>query len=498
MGEAKKSENTEVSSVKKEEQIVQRIVELLNERGYEYERDARPIIYWKYDVKSSRELTLEQKQEVLQSLEEGTFEQWGLEYRDKVLNKQMDIVKEIEKMHGAPGKIQIDSERNVAIATDEQEVDDQTAQPSSESDATAKESTKDANTDTGNQASKMKIDLNKPAKTQDDKTQKEPAAKQDDTAQEQPAQKIVLAAKTASDSTDSVDQDNTQEDNVRLLPKKEQTEDTPEKKKLLKPTAITLEPVKPKKADESDDTAEKKSDEKQNTNDPAAKPKIDIKPAALKKEEPAPKSIDLSLPSKDKEPVAEKSEAKKPEPTSNAAEILSQMTGASDAGPKTHIAPSPQDIVQKEATPQTDEQQEVQQPVDVQPEQPEPAAEVPEEKPQSAVEIPDVQEEVVEKKSKRKRVLKAKKSDTRHFSKKDRLSNRTDGETPVGMELSEAERIVRNKFNEEIEQEPVTIGSVALVGLSLVFLGVSLYTNAILLMNQDIPAWLESICRVFM
>ena len=61
MAEAKNNVNSDVSSVKKEEQIVQRIVELLNERGYEYERDARPIIYWKYDVKSSRELTLKQK-----------------------------------------------------------------------------------------------------------------------------------------------------------------------------------------------------------------------------------------------------------------------------------------------------------------------------------------------------------------------------------------------------------------------------------------------------
>ena len=101
-----------------EEQIVNKIVELLNEKGYEYERDARPIICWKFGVKSSRELSLNQKKEVKESLENGSFEKWGMEYKEKVLDKQMDIVKEIEKLHGAPAGIKIDPERNVAVAAD--------------------------------------------------------------------------------------------------------------------------------------------------------------------------------------------------------------------------------------------------------------------------------------------------------------------------------------------------------------------------------------------
>jgi len=101
-----------------EEQIVNRIVELLNDKGYEYERDARPIICWKFGVQSSRELSLNQKKEVKESLENGVFEKWGMEYKEKVLDKQMDIVKEIEKLHGAPTDIKIDPKRNVAVAAD--------------------------------------------------------------------------------------------------------------------------------------------------------------------------------------------------------------------------------------------------------------------------------------------------------------------------------------------------------------------------------------------
>lgn len=90
-----------------EEQIVQNIVELLNEKGYEYERDARPIICWKYDVVSSRELSYKQKIEVKESLENGEFEKWGLEYKNKVLNEQVNIVDEIKKLDGAPVDINI-------------------------------------------------------------------------------------------------------------------------------------------------------------------------------------------------------------------------------------------------------------------------------------------------------------------------------------------------------------------------------------------------------
>ncbi|MCD6460210.1 hypothetical protein J7L67_06040 [bacterium] len=108
-----------------EEQIVNRIVELLNERGYEYERDARPIICWKFGVKSSRELSVSQKKEVKESLENGQFEKWGMQYKEQVIDKQMDIVKEIEKLHGAPADIKVDPQRNVAIATDKQSQPDE-------------------------------------------------------------------------------------------------------------------------------------------------------------------------------------------------------------------------------------------------------------------------------------------------------------------------------------------------------------------------------------
>ncbi len=96
-----------------EEQIVQSIVELLNEKGYEYERDARPIICWKYNVVSSRELSYDQKIEVKEALENGSFEKWGLEYRKKVLDEQVDIVDEIKKLDGAPTDItvKIDDEK---------------------------------------------------------------------------------------------------------------------------------------------------------------------------------------------------------------------------------------------------------------------------------------------------------------------------------------------------------------------------------------------------
>jgi|GEM_PF-1955939 len=98
--------STENVTVNKEEKIVQRIVELLNEKGYEYERDARPIICWKYNVSSSKELTLQQKEEVRNSLEDGTFEKWGMQYRDQVLNQQVDIVKQIENLRESTDKIE--------------------------------------------------------------------------------------------------------------------------------------------------------------------------------------------------------------------------------------------------------------------------------------------------------------------------------------------------------------------------------------------------------
>ncbi|MCB1196439.1 hypothetical protein KDK77_09660, partial [bacterium] len=88
--------------ISKEEQIVQRIVELLNEKGYEYERDARPLICWKYNVNSSRDLTMEQKEEVKNALENGTFQKWGEEYKNQVLSNQIDVVKQIEQMASAP------------------------------------------------------------------------------------------------------------------------------------------------------------------------------------------------------------------------------------------------------------------------------------------------------------------------------------------------------------------------------------------------------------
>ena len=214
MAEAKNNVNAEVSSVKKEEQIVQRIVELLNERGYEYERDARPIIYWKYDVKSSRELTVTQKEEVLEALEKGEFEQWGIEYKTKVLDQQMDIVREIEKMNGAPRKIELDSKRNVAVATE------------------------------------VKGDSEKDVP--DAKTQSTPVKNQADKQKTTPS-KIVLKKPSTSESSsqNTNDQDVTTPDSsqVRLLPKKE---DAPkeDKKKLLKAEQVKLD-VKPKSMQET-------------------------------------------------------------------------------------------------------------------------------------------------------------------------------------------------------------------------------------------------------
>ena len=65
------------------------------------------------------------------------------------------------------------------------------------------------------------------------------------------------------------------------------------------------------------------------------------------------------------------------------------------------------------------------------------------------------------------------------------------------MELSEAERIVQNKFAQQTTDESFSMVSVAMLVVSLGFLGVSVYTNIILLMNQDIPAWLATVCNLF-
>ncbi len=105
-----------------EEHIVQNIVELLNEKGYEYERDARPIICWRYDVVSSRELSYKQKIEVKESLENGEFEKWGLEYKNKVLNEQVNIVDEIKKLDGAPVDINIKVDDKEKKKTDQSKI----------------------------------------------------------------------------------------------------------------------------------------------------------------------------------------------------------------------------------------------------------------------------------------------------------------------------------------------------------------------------------------
>ncbi len=97
--------NSPVQTQATEEQIVQSIVEILNTKGYEYERDVRPIICWKYKVESSRELSLEQKLEVKTSLEDGTFEQWGLEFRKQVIDQDVDIVKQIEQLKDQPSPV---------------------------------------------------------------------------------------------------------------------------------------------------------------------------------------------------------------------------------------------------------------------------------------------------------------------------------------------------------------------------------------------------------
>lgn len=94
-----------------EEEIVQRIVEILNEKGYEYERDVRPIICWKYGVNSSRELKYDQKMIVKNALEDGTFEQWGIEYRKAVLNQDVDILKQIDDLKDEPSPIQTNVEK---------------------------------------------------------------------------------------------------------------------------------------------------------------------------------------------------------------------------------------------------------------------------------------------------------------------------------------------------------------------------------------------------
>jgi len=108
--------STENVTVNKEEKIVQRIVELLNEKGYEYERDARPIICWKYNVSSSKELSSQQKEEVKDALENGSFEKWGIEYRNQVLDQQVDIVKQIENLRESTEKIETEIKETIKQA----------------------------------------------------------------------------------------------------------------------------------------------------------------------------------------------------------------------------------------------------------------------------------------------------------------------------------------------------------------------------------------------
>ncbi|MDX9702711.1 MAG: hypothetical protein RBU23_06685 [Candidatus Auribacterota bacterium] len=385
MAEAKNNVNSEVTSVKKEEQIVQRIVELLNERGYEYERDARPIIYWKYDVKSSRELKLAQKEEVLRALENGEFEKWGLEYKTQVLDKQMDIVKEIEKMQGAPAKIELDTERNVAIATEEK------TQPSQD----------DAQSVAEKSVPKQVI----PAKISLKKTD---------------------SADKPSGESETKDADQSDKKQPRLLSKKEDST-SDQKKKLIKSEQIVL----------------------------------DVKPSTAKKKD-APAKTDVHASSTQT-------------PTADA--IMNKIRGAGEDDPslKTHVAPA-QDAIKEKI-----EEQTAQEPLEKASIQPDTLS------PSQTVDIIPVEDEQAQQ-------VKYK---ARRYSKKDQLTVNTDNETPVGMELSEAERIVQNKFAESYDNEPVSIVSVAMLVLSLSFLGISVYTNIILLMNKDIPAWLANICGLF-
>jgi hypothetical protein len=152
-----------------------------------------------------------------------------------------------------------------------------------------------------------------------------------------------------------------------------------------------------------------------------------------------------------------------------------RSAGEDDPSLKTHVAPAKDEIKEKI------EEQTLQQPVE--------QASIPADAPSPAqtVDLSPVEDEQTQQA----------KYNARRYSKKDQLTVSTDNETPVGMELSEAERIVQNKFAESYDDEPLSIVSVAMLVLSLGFLSISVYTNIILLMNQDIPAWLASICGLF-
>ncbi|MEW6534691.1 MAG: hypothetical protein AB1454_03590 [Candidatus Auribacterota bacterium] len=142
------STNITARSAQSEEQIVQKIVELLNERGYEYERDIRPIICWKYNVSSSRELSYDQKIAVKSALENGSFEQWGKEYRQAVLNQEVDILQQIDQLKDTPSPIKLDNKEHAPKAK------------------TAKKETGEAAPKTDDAPAKISVKLKSKAKTE--------------------------------------------------------------------------------------------------------------------------------------------------------------------------------------------------------------------------------------------------------------------------------------------------------------------------------------------
>ena len=346
----------------------------------------------------------------------------------------MDIVREIEKMNGAPSKIELDSSRNVAVATETKEQPVQDKEPDSKD---------------------LKKEETVASKT---KTPSKISLKKDETSK----------AESPKDKTEEKSSDSSDKSEVRLLPKKDNDKEAKDQKKpLLKAGQVTLD-VKPKQKDVSQDaSADKQSEEKAKESDT--------------------KSIDISLPSNKKDDakqetaIQDKDKAPEPKKTATADAIMNQMRGvAQDAdAPKTQVAP----------------QEVVAQKVEQQAEQPKDASSVKNEPVTSSASITvpqPVDTSSVQDDKEQKRKFKA-----RRYSKKDQLTVNTGNEAPVGMELSEAERIVQNKFSDEYEQESVSIVSVAMLVVSLGFLSVSVYTNMILLMNKDFPGWLASLCNLF-
>lgn len=379
-----------------EEQIVQRIVELLNEKGYEYERDVRPIICWKYKVESSRELTLEQKIEVKNALEAGTFEQWGFTYRDTVLSQEVDIVKQIEQLKNVPPPVK--------QKTEEPPVTGEKAAPESE------------------KKSKISVKLPKTAAKKD-----EPAPETEEKAAATELEKAAPASEKKSKISVKLS---------KTAAKKDEPAPATEEK------AAVTEPEKP-----AQDTEKSKI---------ALSSGPMIKPASSKKDD-AKKDKKLIASSSIKLEALKKSDSEKE--TVSKGEIPSSTT---DAQPAAAAQPS---VTQQPAVPASASAETL------------------------AVETPAVQEPAA-KPATDEKVLIARR-------KKEILTTHTDSDqSPVGMDIEEAKRIVKERFSEGIVSKH-TVGYSILLTLSLVFFAVSVYINYLLIANKDLPGWVKFICNFF-